>query len=351
MRFARIITAILIAVPFSVSAETGILNTQETLSKLNLLVIQLEARINQLQAENIVLRNEMVKAGIKIPLSEFSGATLSVPTSLTWVNIPTTSVTQNQNTTASLSVSDPLATVRSQYGTEVAGFISRVTADWEGIRSHYAFPQNARIAWYEFVQTGSSDHVFVDIVVGTGTAGIFDIKILYQFEKSEFKRKLIGIFIYDAKTGRYITRTGANPFGGVPRVFVQDPLFVWGVVPPTTAGTWSTTSVASTGPSKPSNSSIVTLVDITKAYSEKRYLSTISLSNTYLQSNPATQEILNIRYRTFFITGKYQESLDEIARMERLWNIDKQTACNAQVIATYSKNQSLIDRYTALCKR
>jgi hypothetical protein len=58
------------------------LDTQETLSKLNLLIIQLEARIKQLQTENTVLRNEMVKAGIKIPLSEFSGATLGIPTSL-----------------------------------------------------------------------------------------------------------------------------------------------------------------------------------------------------------------------------------------------------------------------------
>jgi hypothetical protein len=69
------------------------------------------------------------------------------------------------------------------------------------------------------------DYVFADIVVGSGATGIYDTKILYQFEKSEYKRKLIGIFDYNASTARYTTRTGSNPFGGVPRTFVRDPYY------------------------------------------------------------------------------------------------------------------------------
>jgi hypothetical protein len=57
------------------------------------------------------------------------------------------------------------------------------------------------------------DHAFADIIIGTGTVGIYDIKILYQFEKSEYKRKLIGIFDYSPSTLRYVTRTGTNPYG------------------------------------------------------------------------------------------------------------------------------------------
>lgn len=98
-------------------------------------------------------------------------------------------------------------------------------------------------------------------------------------------------------------------------------------------------------------SNSVTLADINKAYSDKRYLTTISLSNTYLASNAPTSEVISIRYRTYFIIGKYTESLAELAKMESLGALDRQTACNAQVIATYSKNQTLVDKYTAICKK
>lgn len=355
MRFSRFTSFFIITcLPLSVFAETGMLDTQETLSKLNLLIVQLEARIKQLQAENTVLRNEMVKAGIKIPLSEFSWATVSIPNSLSsWDSSGSTNqgVPTQPNT-------DPISSISLQYGKDVAGFISRISRDWNDIRSHYAFPVDSKIAGYEFVQTEASDHVFVDIVIGTGTTGVYDIKILYQFEKTEYKRKLIGIFIYDPKTSRYSTRTGTNPFWWVVRTFVRDPSFAGIVVPPatvasnpsSTTGSTITATGATNAPSQ-STGAGVTIAEITKAYNEKRYLSTIALSNTYLESNPATQEILNIRYRTFFIIGKYEESLAEIAKIEKLSTLDKQTACNAQVIATYSKNQSLVDRYTTLCKK
>ena len=162
------------------------------------------------------------------------------------------------------------------------------------------------------------DHVFADIVIGTGTTGIYDIKILYQFEKTEYKRKLIGIFDYDNSTGRYKTRTGNNPFGGVTRVFVRDPYFAGVVTPPPTIVTSSTgESVPATTPTTTaSGTSTVTMADISQAYNEKRYLTTISLSNTYLTFAKPTTELLSIRYRTYFIIGKYAESLAEIAKLE-----------------------------------
>lgn len=163
------------------------------------------------------------------------------------------------------------------------------------------------------------DYVFADIVIGTGTTGIYDIKILYQFEKTEYKRKLIGIFDYDSATGRYKTRTGSNPFGGVTRVFVRDPYFAGVVTPPPTVVTSSsgaTTPVVTTPTTTASGTSTVTMADISQAYNEKRYLTTISLSNTYLTFAKPTTELLSIRYRTYFIIGKYAESLTEIAKLE-----------------------------------
>lgn len=72
MRFSRIYLVLLALVPISIGAVT--IDPQSTLSQVNLLISQYEARIKQLEAENSVLRYEMAKAGIKIPLTDYSGA-------------------------------------------------------------------------------------------------------------------------------------------------------------------------------------------------------------------------------------------------------------------------------------
>lgn len=47
-------------------------DSSKTISDLTLLIEQYNARIRQLEAENVVLKNEIAKAGIKIPLDAFS---------------------------------------------------------------------------------------------------------------------------------------------------------------------------------------------------------------------------------------------------------------------------------------
>jgi hypothetical protein len=271
--------------------------------------------------------------------------------SLSSVPKPVTSTVSSEVT----SLSD----ITEKYGKDAGGFISRINQDWASIKDFYKLSPRARLAGYEFVQSGSNDHVFADIIIGTGTTGIYDMKMLYQFEKTEYKRKLIGIFQYNPETGKYITLQGTNPFPGTVRTFIRDPYFVGIAAAPIPA---SSTTVAASGTTTsvtPSPATSITppvvgtvnLADITKAYSEKKYLSTITLSNTYLEENKPTAEILNIRYRTFFIIGKYTESLAEVAKIEALGALDRQTACNAQVIATYSKNTALVAKYAAVCKK
>lgn len=167
---------------------------------------------------------------------------------------------------------------------------------------------------------------------------------------------MVGFFEYNATTERYTTRSGSNPFAGVSRTFIQDPFFIGTVTTPTTAtaaspsvSTSPTITSSGTTTQTPTGTSTVSLTDIEKAYSEKRYLSVISLSNSYLTANTPTYELLRIRYRTYFIIGKYTESLAEIAKIEAIGKLDKQTACDAQVIATYSKDTSLVTKYTAVC--
>ena len=126
------------------------------------------------------------------------------------------------------------------------------------------------------------------------------------------------------------------------RTFVRDPLSASAVVP-STAGTSTTTSSTT-------STAVPTFAEIEQAYTDKRYLSVISLSNTYLTANTATYDLLRIRYRTYFIIGKYDESLAEIAKIGTMGQMSSSVACDAQVIATYSKDSALVAKYTALCK-
>ena len=176
----------------------------------------------------------MARAGIQIPLNSLSGSTGELPTAVAPV-VSSGTTTNISNSSPGGVTSISLSGITSQYGKNVSGFISRINRDWTGIKSAYALPSGARLAGYEFVQTGGLDHVFADIIIGTGTTGIYDTKILYQFEKSEYKRKLIGVFDYSSITGRYTTRSGANPFGGVARSFVRDPYYAGLTQIPTTA--------------------------------------------------------------------------------------------------------------------
>lgn len=72
MRF--FILSLSLLLPISIFAQNGMLDSQTTLAQMSLLVAQYESRIKQLESENSILRNEMTKANIKIPLADYSGA-------------------------------------------------------------------------------------------------------------------------------------------------------------------------------------------------------------------------------------------------------------------------------------
>lgn len=76
MRF-RILLILALVAPAFVAHATTTLDPTAAVSTLNLLISQYESRIKQLESENAILRNEMVKAGIKIPLAEYSGAVVT----------------------------------------------------------------------------------------------------------------------------------------------------------------------------------------------------------------------------------------------------------------------------------
>ncbi len=194
------------------------------------------------------------------------------------------------------------------------------------------------------MKQGADNHAFVDIVYDAKTAtGTYDAKILYEYNTGTYQRKLIGFFEFNRSTGYYVTKSGNNIFAGVTRTFVRDPYAATMIIPATATTSSGITTVTTAG-------SIPTYAEIEKAYTDKRYLSVISLSNTYLTANTATYDLLRIRYRTYFIIGKYTESLSEIAKIEAMGQLAA-VACDAKVIATYSKDTALVTKYTAACKK
>lgn len=70
-----------------------------------------------------------------------------------------------------------------------------------------------------------------------------------------------------------------------------------------------------------------TLAEIEAAYTAKRYLTTISLSNTWLTANQPTLDVLRMRYRTYFIIGKYSEALAEVAKIKDMGQLSSAVAC------------------------
>lgn len=331
---------------FATGATT---DTDTVLNQTKSVLDQYANRIKTLEAENKLLREEMAKAGIKIPLTIFTGVINGSGTNTTtgtWFSIiPTTTATWSP-LAQSVSNAIPNIDTVSLYGERYGGFIKKAQNDWSGIVSAYKFNSGAYIWGFEFVKQWNDNHAFIDIVYDPKAwTGIYDAKILYEYNTDTFQRKLIGLFEFDRTAWLYKTKTGNNPYPGVQRTFIANP-YIKGVASVITSSNTGTTSVIASG-------STVTLANIEKAYSDKRYLSVISLSNSYLAVNPATVDILRIRYRTYFIIGKYTESLTEIGKIEdlQLGKLDKAVACDAQVIATYSSNNTLIDKYTKLCAK
>ncbi len=322
----------------------------DPIAQAKALLDQYGSRVKSLEAENSILREEMRKANIKIPLALFSWA-IQTGTSSMSPTTPTPSVISTWSVSPvrpiiSLTTSGEVSYVgiEKNYGITYAGFIKRIISEWDKIVQAYAMPKWARIWGYEFVATGALDHVFVDIVYtgSTSGTGIYDAKILYQFDKTTYARKLIGFFEYNSTTGYYTTKTGKNIFPGVKRTWIADPRTLTSVIPTTASGT---TVVAPTG------TTTVTYADIEAAYTAKRFLSTISLSNSWLLANTPTLEVLRIRYRTYFIIAKYNEALAEIERIKSINQLSAAVACEGYVIATYAKNVSLADSYKATCSK
>jgi hypothetical protein len=112
--------------------------TDSMVNQMKTILDQYAARIKFLEVENNILREEVRKAGIKIPLSAYSG---TVATTSPTKSGATTTTQNNTNTSTGTNTTVSVGTttldvsgITLQFGERYAKFITRIHSEWEGIK-------------------------------------------------------------------------------------------------------------------------------------------------------------------------------------------------------------------------
>lgn len=321
----KLILALIFVLPIGVLAQTNSdLSPTQLVAQMQTLLNQYSEKIRILEAENNMLRNLMAKNEIQIPLEEYNkilnstGVITSAPTVLGAAGIAFSELSDLQK-----------------------WFITQIKLDWNDIRAAYSMPSDAQIGGYEFVKNDKGNNVFVDVIYGNWTPEwAWNAKLLYEFDKTTFKRKLIGFFEYDTTKKIYITKKWNNPFAGIDRLIIRDNITP--IAP-----------VVDTNPSTPvvnvnDNTVNETEKSLLSLYEQKKYQELINKSNEYLKNNSATYNIFVYRYRSYFVLGQYQNALNEIEKMQKASHANAKIYCDASVIAQYAKNNTLAESYKKL---
>lgn len=125
----------------------------DPITQAKLLLDQYSSRVKFVESENAILREEMRKAGIKIPLSLFSGAIVTnevtapvVVTTTTGAVLQTGSVVVN-TATLPVVVSGEISYsyIEKTHGLLYVGFIKRIISEWDKVRDAYVMPKVAHI--------------------------------------------------------------------------------------------------------------------------------------------------------------------------------------------------------------
>lgn len=339
----KIVTVLAIALfPAAVFAQSGTLSPTELVKQMQGLLNQYSERIRVLEAENQLLRNIMAKNEIQIPLEEYSKILNSTGTISA---APTLNSATNTNTTTTQPT-----IITSSLSTIQKGFIDQINKDWEGIRGAYGFPADARIGGYEFVKNESGDDVFVDIIFGNGTPeGAYNAKILYQFDKITFKRKLVGLFIYNSETKGYVTKTGTNPFPGAERDIIRGTLTGATTTVSSVATKPTTTNQVPTAPKAADSDAAVAMENkLLSLYQARNYSWVLSTSDAYLKTSAPTYKIIQLRYRSLFLVREFNQALAEVQKMEKAGLATQFSYCEGYAIAVNAGNQELATKYKKL---
>lgn len=109
------------------------------------LLDQYSTRVKMLESENALLRGEMVKAGIKIPLSAYQAAVATTVTGSTNTGTVATTTTPAVTTPSVASGEVSYDDIEKAHGPIYTGVIKRLHTDWSKIRDAYKMPAAAYI--------------------------------------------------------------------------------------------------------------------------------------------------------------------------------------------------------------
>ncbi|MDD2487333.1 MAG: hypothetical protein PHS92_03115 [Candidatus Gracilibacteria bacterium] len=216
---------------------------------------------------------------------------------------------------------------------------------------------NSAIGLFEFIEPNA---FFISIDDLNNPAGVtaFKTKILYNYDSS-LNLRVAGIFSLDYKTQYYITKFGKNPFAKSVRIRVKNPTYRGKLLDSTASSTSSNISAStstvkstSTSTSVIPSGSAVTIEMVKAAYSKNKIPETIKLSDEYIKKDPNNVDILRIRYRSYYMIGKYNDALSEILKIDAIQgsSLVKVVACDGSAIARLAKNMDLNKKYGDICK-
>ena len=343
---ASIIAVLSMPVVSFAALETGALRVDIN-DAIQRLVNKYEARIAELETENAQLKSD---------LAALKGTAVSTPVTVAAPTV-STGATATKPTTVVSS-----ATGASTGNAEYNALIKATNAALPSILKENGLSETAQLGLYEFVNGQKA--FFVSIDDGKNPAGVsaFKTKILFTYD-SNLATTVSGVFDLNYDLQRYKTVFGTNPFAAVARTRVKNPAYTGKLLEESATSTGTPASSSSAPTTTTTTSSTTTAVsgDVTvktvrAAYDKNKLTEAIKLANTYLAKNPNDIEILTVRYRSLYITGKYAESLKDVAAIEALQGskFDCTIAKDAAFIAKSAKDTAAASKYAAIvtaCKK
>lgn len=332
-----------------------------------------ETRIDELQKENTRLKTELesLKVSATQKSQQTSASTTVQPTTPakdTSIGMPATlsgktlsnllnyTFTGQVLTTAGM----PLVSTKSDMYKKL---IEKSMRHLPSLIQEYGLSADSSIGLFEFVEPNG---FFISVDDGKNPVGVtaFKMKFLFHYD-TDLNLSKSGVFDLDYGVSRYVTVFGSNPYSKASRIVLRSPAYsgnLFSIVATSTGTTSSgTTNSVVTQPAKSPASTVaqqlvdpstVTYVQIKAAYDKNKPQEAIRLSDLFLQANSPTKDILNVRYRSYFILQKYQLALDEIAKLETIvGTLDSRSACDASSVARIAKKQDLVDKYSKICVR
>ncbi len=327
-----IILVSIIAIQIPVFAD-DLSDTKVSLTDvLGKLIQKYETRIKTLEAENAILKQEIITLkGTRVVV--MTGTTVTTPVVST-------------GTTGAVSIA--WMTSKTDIYNAV---IKKVNTNLSTILSENNLPGYSVFGLFEFIEPNA---FFLSLDDGNNPAWVtaFKTKILFTYDNNLNLTK-IGLFDLDYSSQKYRTVYGSNPYTKAVRVKVLNPNYKGKLLDNTTTTSTGSTTSTTTKTATTTTTTEVTLAQIKAAYDKTKLLDAIKLSDTYILKDPNNLDVLRIRYRSYYIIGKYENSLAEIKKIETIQGsaFEKTIACDAAVIGKIAKKTDVSTYYSTICKK